>query len=518
MGLNINLFVHGVPMGQKIWGPKGDDQRYLSSFYGPKWDTPEVMKIDIMTFGGVSYCYYSLVKGLNVCDSQGRTGSYIALTLRINAFYGDVQNMYAILKAAYEKMCVGLCVQESNNVTRYLIADFQNVDTQLKNIESHIINYISEFSVNEDIVSLSGFSVNSQSVSPHVNLHECNKHAALDSMKKYGKLMVSPYFLSASAANTVAKYKSEIEATKQKAQQEIQIQQKASQEKIDSVVSEAQAKISSVTMQSQQDLRQCKEQARQQVEQARIENDRRMSELKQSYASVDEKIGRLNQIIYGRDKEISELKKQYQQTEKELRLRNSNVRKLEEKINKLQNDVFSLQGTGIKHPIPRKKPTINKKPIIIVLISILVVSLIVVLVWLLIGLIGNFGGKKDKETERQEKFGMLVEKNNKPQEYAHKTSASTPTNSNQGFTISITQDGKEKNEVDGGGVYVFSLKGNGADIVQAKGQWICPAFKECAKDKYMAIRDSAGKTYKIAFVVDGEERASKSIKIKKANE
>ena len=517
MGLNISLFVHGVPMGQKIWGPKGDDQRYLSSFYGPKWDTPEVMKIDIMTFGGVPYCYYSLVKGLNVCDSQGRTGSYIALTLRINAFYGDVQNMYAILKAAYEKMCVGLCVQESNNVTRYLIADFQNVDAQLKNIESHIINYICEFSVNEDIVSLSGFSVNSQSASPNVNLHECNKHVALDSMKKYGKLMVSPYFLSASAANTVAKYKSEIEATKQKAQQEIQIQQKASQEKIDSVVSEAQAKISSVTMQSQQDLRQCKEQARQQVEQARMENDRRMSELKQSYASVDEKIGRLNQTIYGRDREISELKKQYQQTEKELRLRNSDVRKLEEKINKLQNDVFSLQGKGIKHPIQTGK-NIDKKPIIIVLIGILVVLLIVVLAWLLIGLIGNFGGKKDKESKQRERVEMLSEENTKHQEYVHNTPASTPTNSTQGFTISITQNGKEKNEVDGGAVCIFSLKGNGADIVQAKGQWICPAFKECAKDKYMAIRDSAGKTYKIAFVVDGEERASKDIKIKKANE
>lgn len=508
MGLNISLFVHGVPMGQKIWGPKGDDQRYLSSFYGPKWDTPEVMKIDIMTFGGVSYCYYSLVKGLNVCDSQGRAGSYIALTLRINAFYGDVQNMYAILKAAYEKMCVGLCVQESNNVTRYLIADFQNVDAQLKNIESHIINYISEFSVNEDIVSLSGFSVNSQSASPQVNLHECNKHVALDSMKKYGKLMVSPYFLSASAANTVAKYKSEIEATKQKAQQEIQIQQKASQEKIDSVVSEAQAKISSVTMQSQQDLRQCKEQARQQVEQARIENDRRMSELKQSYASVDEKIDRLNQTISGRDKEISELKKQYQQTEKELRLRNSDVRKLEEKINKLQNDVFSLQERGII-------PVIDKKRIIIILISILVVLFIAVLV---IGLIGTFGGKEDKEKEQQERVERLSEKNNKHQRKIVNKHTSKQTDNPKGFTISITQNSKDQNEVDGGGIYIFSLKGKGANTVQTKGQWRCPAFKECAKDKYMAIRDSAGKTYKIAFVVDGKEIASKDIKIKKANE
>ena len=113
---------------------------------------------------------------------------------------------------------------------------------------------------------------------------------------------------------------------------------------------------------------------------------------------------------------------------------------------------------------------------------------------------------------------MLSEENTKHQEYVHNTPASTPTNSTQGFTISITQNGKEKNEVDGGAVCIFSLKGNGADIVQAKGQWICPAFKECAKDKYMAIRDSAGKTYKIAFVVDGKEIASKDIKIKKANE
>ena len=513
MGLNINLFVHGVPMGQKIWGPKGEDQRYLSSFYGPKWDTPEVMKIDSMTFGGITYCYYSLVKGLNVSDSQGRTGSYIALTLRINALYGDVQNMYGILKAAYEKMCVGLCVQESNNVTKYLIADFQSVDTQLKNIESHIINYISEFSVNEDIVSLSGFSVNSQSTSLNVNLHECNKRVVLDSMKKYGKLMVSPYFLSATAANTVAKYKAEVETTKQKAQQEIQIQQKTSQEKIDSVVSESQAKISSVTKQSQEELRQCQEQARQQVEQAKIENDRKMSELKQSYASVDEKIGRLNQTISGRDKEISELKKQHQQTEKELKSRNSDVKKLEEKIDKLQRDVSSLQGGSIKYPTTtyKKKFAIDKNLLIIILASFFVVLLIAVLGYLLMG---NFDGKEYKEKGLQERVERLTEENNKLQEQLNDMHPKMETVSAQGFTISITKNGKEMDEVEGGDSYIFSLKGNDAEKMTAKGKWQCPAFSECSNDYFMAKRDSAGKTCKIAFIVDGKEIASKNIKIK----
>lgn len=510
MGLNISLFVHGVPMGQKIWGPKGDDQRYLSSFYGPKWDTPEVMKVDIMTFGGVTYCYYSLVKGLNVCDSQGRSGSYMALTLRINAFYGDMQNMYGILKAAYEKMCVGLCVQESNNVTRYLIADFQNVDAQLKNIESHIINYISEFSIDDDIVSLSEFTVNSQSASPDVNLHECNKRVALDAMKKYGKLMVSPYFLPATAASTVAKYKAEIAATKQKAQQEIQTQQKASQEKIDSVVSEAQAKISSVTLQSQEELRQCKEQARQQVDQAKIENDRKMSELKQSYASVDEKISRLNQTISGRDKEISELKKLHQQTEKELKWRNSDVKKLEEKTNKLQDDVFSLQGNSIGYPAKQtKKKYAFAKNILIVFFVLLLIAVLVYL------LMGKFRGKEDKEKIPQERVERLTDENNIRQQQVNRMHTSKQTDLTKEFTISIIHDGEEKNEVSGGDVCIFSLKGNDTENIRDKGKWTCTAFRKCEKDKYIAIRDSAGKTYKIAFVVDGKEIASKNIKIKK---
>ena len=173
MGLNINIFVHGVPMGQKIWGPKNEDQSYISSFYGPEWDVPEVMKVDIMNFGGIPYCYYSFVKGKKVYDSQGRAGSYFAITLRINAFYADIQNIYSILKAAYEKMCIGLCVMESDGSVKYICSDFQGIDTQLKAIENSILNYISKFSTDNDIIALKDFSVSGQRALQNINLYCC---------------------------------------------------------------------------------------------------------------------------------------------------------------------------------------------------------------------------------------------------------------------------------------------------------------------------------------------------------
>jgi len=100
MGLNIDLVVHGVPMGQKMWGAKHEEELFFSSFYGAQWQETEVLRVETQTFGNVTNCYYSFVKGNGVCDSNGRSGSYFALTLRMNCFYADVQNLYNILKEA----------------------------------------------------------------------------------------------------------------------------------------------------------------------------------------------------------------------------------------------------------------------------------------------------------------------------------------------------------------------------------------------------------------------------------
>ena len=300
MNLNINLFVHGVPMGQKIWGPKGDDSMFLSSFYGPKWDTPEVMKVDVRTFGGSTYCYYSFVKGKNVCDANGREGAYFALTVRINAFYADVQNMYNILKATYDKMCIGLCVQDNGISTKYLVHDFASIDSKLQEIEKHLLGYIGEYSIGEDIISLSGFNSRGPITATNCNLHECSKKVAVDTVRENGQIVVSPWFLSSNAAKVVAQLKADLQTTKQNAEQEIRMQQQASQDKIDAI-----------TKQSREELRICRENAHRQMAQADEDCKEKIKEIEQSYADVDKKISSLNQEIKN-EKTISDnLRKNY---------------------------------------------------------------------------------------------------------------------------------------------------------------------------------------------------------------
>lgn len=195
--LNIKLLVHGVPQGHKIWGdcPTSDDKALLTTFYnGTAYDVTETMKADIYN----GYCYYTFIKGMNVNAADGRPGSYFALTLKTNNYYADVQNIYNILKKAYEKICIGMCVKENGVTTTFIVTDFQGIDQKLKELQVQVKNYIEMFSIDSDVMPLPAIAGTHSNACPRLNLHECDAQTALNAMKSGGSIMVSPYYPAAS--------------------------------------------------------------------------------------------------------------------------------------------------------------------------------------------------------------------------------------------------------------------------------------------------------------------------------
>ena len=196
--LKICLLVHGVPQGHKIWGdcPTNDDKAFLPTFYNnvTVYDVAETMKVDIYN----GNCYYTFIKGMNVNAADNRPGSYFALTLKTNNYYADVQNIYYILKKAYEKMCIRMCVKEDGVATTFIVTDFQSIAQKLNAMQMHVRNYIEQFSVVPDVMPLPGIAEMHSNACPRLNLHECDAKTALHAMKNSGSLMVSPYYPAAS--------------------------------------------------------------------------------------------------------------------------------------------------------------------------------------------------------------------------------------------------------------------------------------------------------------------------------
>lgn len=305
MALNINLYVHGVPMGHKTWGALGEDGSFITNFYSQKWQAKELMQVDIMNCEGKTYSYYTFVKGQNVMAYDNRTGSYLALTIRMDAYYADLQNMYKILSAAYEKMCVGRLVQKQGEGIKFIVQDFSVLDNELKRMENRIISYIGEFSNNKDLVSFSGFKTNGQLAAQTENLLECDNAKALNTVKATGKISVSPYYPSKEVKEIISKNEDEMQKLRQMTSQQInEAHEKASQQ-IRNIESKAKEDMASVRRQASEE----------------------MTRLKAQYSTIDKQMYELEQKLKQEKERSKQLQKELRNELEQEKLRTKQLQK-----------------------------------------------------------------------------------------------------------------------------------------------------------------------------------------------
>lgn len=221
MGLNVNLIVHGVPQGHKVWGASDNEKDYTQRFYHSNYGVEEQMIVERIASDGTPYFYYTYVRAKNVHASDGRSGSYIALTLRLNAFYADIQNMYHILSAAYHKEFVGMCVLEQNGGARFLIADFGQVESKLKEAEGKIRDYLFYFSKDDDLPNLQAFTQSAKGSENSICLLDCDAKQACQIIKNYERLVVSPLFSSTKMQQELEKKEQELTTARRDAQQQV---------------------------------------------------------------------------------------------------------------------------------------------------------------------------------------------------------------------------------------------------------------------------------------------------------
>lgn len=310
MALTIKLYVHGVPMGQKIWGPKDDVIKYIESFYGKPFPVAQQMIVEALTIGGQTNCYYTFACGQNVFASDGRAGSYIALTVRINAYYADLQNMYNILNAAFTKVCVGQCVKPQGEGYKFCISDFSQVDEQMQKLEKDIIGYIGEFSNNDDLASLSSINTAVGNGCAEINLLECDKSTAFATMKSNGRIAVSALYPTKQLAKVIAEKDAQMKEVQERCLRDKQALQEDANKKYN---------------QLQQQLTELQNSVQHKLDVQRQDYEKKFAEIKLQY-DCDETIKKLSAQLKQEKETLRTLQKDYDKVKAENeRLRNANM-------------------------------------------------------------------------------------------------------------------------------------------------------------------------------------------------
>lgn len=236
MGCEIKLYAHGVPNGQDTWGVDTYAKEYIGLFYGGKYkDCGPLMVVEVKQTGSVTNCYYTYLRSKNVSAEDGRPGSYVALTIRINMYYADIQNIYNLLEAAYNKFILGNIVSMSGEVTKYKVKSFSQEEKILNSLEEEVQNYLLQFASNSDYMPLNGFKSSGQAEPSRINTLECGVKSVADHVKSNGCICVSSLFPLHREKQLLAQKDAELKSTKETAQQQVEKTKQDAQYEIERV-------------------------------------------------------------------------------------------------------------------------------------------------------------------------------------------------------------------------------------------------------------------------------------------
>lgn len=191
--MTVDLILHGVPNGQDIWGAI-DDRHYFSTFYRQQ-NEREYLSIEARKVNGKAYCYYNYLRYNNIVAFDERAGAYLGITLRIDAYYKDILNMYQICEIIYHNLFDSILKKREQNI-QFIIPKFEIVGQELNNLQRKVINLIQLSATARDFVAINdSFFVNSGTIAP-VSMQDCTPENILQVLQKYSKINISKYYPS----------------------------------------------------------------------------------------------------------------------------------------------------------------------------------------------------------------------------------------------------------------------------------------------------------------------------------
>ena len=147
---------------------------------------------------------------------------------------------------------------------------------------------------------------------------------------------MSPWYVSASSAKTIAQYKAETQVVAERAQREIQLQKQTCQDK-----------INEIKKQALDEMKMTKDHFQQQLAQTRENYEQKISDIRLKYKDFDAKQDTLKRKIREREQEINEWHSKYKKKQKEISGLVMRVQELEQRVSMLQdgNDVLYKQSS-----------------------------------------------------------------------------------------------------------------------------------------------------------------------------
>ena len=239
--LTADLYIHGVPKGQDFW-PNAADKNYFGSFYTVNDSDDLKFLIQVSKQNGTPCCYYNYLvykfhgsKVSNIVDCDGRAGSYFGISLCLNAYCKDIINVYRILDTVFNVYVIGTLLKEENSKLMYISHDFALLSGKLEKLKEKTYELMNNAFTNESFISFDEFSPKAVNNYPRYNLNDCTPESVMADVKKYGKVALSPYYISKREKTKERDYEEQLNTVRQQFDKKMKEEQKEHADKLNAI-------------------------------------------------------------------------------------------------------------------------------------------------------------------------------------------------------------------------------------------------------------------------------------------
>lgn len=292
--MKVDIYIHGVPNGQRIWST-GDEDPVMNQFYGTESEVQTKFLAEVRKSGGQNYCYYSLLKSKNVSAEDGRAGSYFGLSIRMDMVCTKVKVIFQILDMIYNNAVLGTILKKEGERLQYIVADFKNNDNQCNAIVEKFMSILGQSVEGNDFVNIVPSMLNSKGT-PKVNIAEYTSDSAFACINQNGGIAVSAEYPSTQLASYIKKKDAEVSSIKQQASQNMQEQERKCNTTIQQIRDQATREVAQIKSQYTD------------IDRKIIEYEQQIKLLKTNTDTYQRNVVQLQQIVQDKDKTIAKLR------------------------------------------------------------------------------------------------------------------------------------------------------------------------------------------------------------------
>lgn len=216
--MDLEIYFHGVPNGQDIYGEE-KARGYLSLFYGANDSDESKLVVEIRRIGDKSYCCYNLLNYNKVVAYDGRAGSFVGVTIKIDAFCKDIKKMYNLLYWVMKFRLVGICLKEEGEVTKYVVGSFEQRKEELDALKREMAMEIKKAFTSADFVPLPLINEDDKKA-VKCNINDYSNEILASTIAKNGKLTVSPFLPTKNESSAIKEAAGKIAAVRENAEKE----------------------------------------------------------------------------------------------------------------------------------------------------------------------------------------------------------------------------------------------------------------------------------------------------------